>query len=82
LIPWWAKDAKAGYKMINARAESVADKPAFREPLQSRRCFSDIASWNDARARFRTQVSAALANKGTHLAEESVPRRSDPPQLL
>jgi len=38
LIPWWAKDAKAGFKMINARAESVAEKPAFREPLQSRRC--------------------------------------------
>jgi putative SOS response-associated peptidase YedK len=38
LIPWWAKDPKAGYKMINARAESVAEKPAFREPLQSRRC--------------------------------------------
>jgi putative SOS response-associated peptidase YedK len=38
LVPWWAKDPKAGYKMINARAESVADKPAFRDPLQSRRC--------------------------------------------
>jgi putative SOS response-associated peptidase YedK len=38
LIPWWAKDAKAGFKMINARAESVAEKPAFREPLQSMRC--------------------------------------------
>jgi putative SOS response-associated peptidase YedK len=38
LIPWWARDAKAGFKMINARAESVAEKPAFREPLQSRRC--------------------------------------------
>ena len=38
LVPWWSKDPKAGYKMINARAESVADKPAFRDPLQSRRC--------------------------------------------
>jgi putative SOS response-associated peptidase YedK len=38
LVPFWAKDPKAGFKMINARAESVADKPAFREPLQSRRC--------------------------------------------
>jgi len=32
LIPFWAKDAKAGYKMINARAETIAEKPAFREP--------------------------------------------------
>jgi len=38
LIPFWAKDAKAGYKMINARAETIAEKPAFREPFQSRRC--------------------------------------------
>jgi putative SOS response-associated peptidase YedK len=38
LIPFWAKDAKAGYKMINARAETIAGKPAFREPLLSRRC--------------------------------------------
>jgi putative SOS response-associated peptidase YedK len=38
LIPFWAKDAKAGYKMINARAETIAEKPAFREPLLSRRC--------------------------------------------
>ncbi|MGZ8902074.1 MAG: SOS response-associated peptidase family protein [Methylobacter sp.] len=28
-MPHWAKDAKIGYKMINARAETVADKPAF-----------------------------------------------------
>src|ERR1700691_5016744 len=38
LIPFWSKDAKAGFKMINARAETIAEKPAFREPLQSRRC--------------------------------------------
>ena len=33
LIPSWAKDASIGYKMINARAETVASKPAFREAL-------------------------------------------------
>jgi putative SOS response-associated peptidase YedK len=38
LVPAWAKDVKAGYKMINARAESVADTPAFRDPFRSRRC--------------------------------------------
>jgi putative SOS response-associated peptidase YedK len=38
LIPFWAKDAKSAYKMINARAETIAEKPAFREPLLSRRC--------------------------------------------
>lgn len=38
LVPFWAKDKKIGYKMINARAESVADKPAFRAAFRQRRC--------------------------------------------
>jgi len=38
LIPFWAKDANVGYKMINARAETVAEKPAYRESFKSRRC--------------------------------------------
>jgi putative SOS response-associated peptidase YedK len=38
LIPSWAKDPGAGFKMINARSETAADMPAFREPLRSRRC--------------------------------------------
>ena len=38
LVPFWAKDAKVGYKMINARAETVAEKPAFRDALATRRC--------------------------------------------
>jgi putative SOS response-associated peptidase YedK len=38
LVPYWAKDAKIGYSTINARAEEVAGKPAFREALRKRRC--------------------------------------------
>jgi len=38
LIPFWAKDVKIGSSMINARAESVFEKPAFRNALQKRRC--------------------------------------------
>ncbi len=38
LIPSWAKEAKIGYRMINARAETVAEKPAFRSALRHRRC--------------------------------------------
>ena len=37
-IPWWAKDPKMGFKMINARAESVADKPAFKDAFRNQRC--------------------------------------------
>lgn len=38
LVPSWAKDASIGSRMINARAETVAEKPAFRRPLRSQRC--------------------------------------------
>jgi putative SOS response-associated peptidase YedK len=38
LIPSWAKEESIGYKMINARSETAADKPAFRDALKSRRC--------------------------------------------
>ena len=38
LIPSWATDASIGFKTINARAETVAIKPAFRDALVSRRC--------------------------------------------
>lgn len=38
LIPFWSKDAKGGAKMINARAESLLDKPAFRRSFEKRRC--------------------------------------------
>ena len=38
LIPWWAKDAKIGSKMINARAETVVEKPAYRSAFERRRC--------------------------------------------
>ena len=38
LIPHWAKDPKIGRRMINARAETVAEKPAFRDALRRRRC--------------------------------------------
>ena len=38
LIPWWAKNASIGSRMINARAETVSEKPAFRDALRRRRC--------------------------------------------
>lgn len=38
LIPSWAKDSKIGAKLINARAETLHERPAFRAPLKSKRC--------------------------------------------
>ncbi|MBC8138499.1 MAG: SOS response-associated peptidase [Fibrella sp.] len=38
LVPGWAKDAAIGQKMINARSETLAEKPSFRTALVRRRC--------------------------------------------
>lgn len=38
LVPGWAKDPKIGYRMINARAETLDEKPSFTHILEHRRC--------------------------------------------
>lgn len=38
LVPSWAKDPSVGARMINARSETVAEKPSFRTALRQRRC--------------------------------------------
>jgi len=37
-VPPWSQELSDGYKMINARAESVAEKPSFRQAFQNQRC--------------------------------------------
>jgi len=38
LVPFWAKDPRIGSRMINARAETIAEKNSFRRPFAKRRC--------------------------------------------
>lgn len=38
LVPFWAKDISIGSRMINARAETVSEKPSFRNAFKNRRC--------------------------------------------
>ncbi|WP_307732760.1 SOS response-associated peptidase [Stigmatella ashevillensis] len=45
LIPSWAKDAAIGNKLINARCETVAEKPSFRAAFKRRRCLALIDGW-------------------------------------
>lgn len=45
LVPGWAKDLKLGAKMINARSETVHEKPAFRSAFRRRRCVVPVNGW-------------------------------------
>ena len=57
LIPFWAKDPNIGYKMINARAETIFDKPAWRSVVLRKRClipadgFYEWLKENDAKGK-------------------------------
>ena len=45
LVPFWAKDVKIGARLINARAETVHEKPAFRSAFRARRCLIPSNGW-------------------------------------
>jgi putative SOS response-associated peptidase YedK len=49
LIPSWAEDDRIASKLINARAETVAEKPAFRSALVKRRCLVPADGWYEWR---------------------------------
>ncbi len=38
LVPFWSKDSKIGYKMINIRAKGIDQKPSFKTPFKRKRC--------------------------------------------
>jgi putative SOS response-associated peptidase YedK len=42
LVPFWAKDIKVGFANINAKAEGIESKPAFREAFLRRRCLMPV----------------------------------------
>ncbi|MEJ2590836.1 MAG: SOS response-associated peptidase [Candidatus Thiodiazotropha sp.] len=50
LIPFWAKDRKIGYRTINARAETVESKPAYRAAFKHRRCLIPASGFYEWKA--------------------------------
>jgi len=50
LVPSWAKDVTVGTRMINARAESLLDKPAFARAALARRCLVPAQGWYEWQA--------------------------------
>lgn len=70
LVPHWAKDERIGYKLINARSETVAEKPAFRDAFRRRRCLipaDGFYEWKKAGTRkqpYRFQTGSLFAFAG------------------
>ena len=66
LVPYWAKDIKVGFSNINAKAEGIETKPAFREAFQRRRCLVPVDNFYEwAKTGTGKQPYAiALADRG------------------
>lgn len=54
LIPYWAKDASNAAKLINARIETVREKPSFRDAWKSRRCLVPCSGYYEWQRQGRT----------------------------
>jgi hypothetical protein len=72
LVPFWANDLKVGFANINAKAEGIETRPAFREAFQRRRCLVPIDSfyeWKKNRDR-----KAALRDRACRVAADGAGR--------
>lgn len=59
LVPSWAKDISVGNKMINARADGIAEKPSFRSALKRRRCIVPVSGfyeWQKGEGKAKTPM--------------------------
>ena len=63
LVPSWAKDVKGGVRMINARADSILTKGAFKRAALSRRCLVPAAGWYEWQASPTVQDAKGTARK-------------------
>jgi putative SOS response-associated peptidase YedK len=67
LIPSWSSDPRIAYKLINARCETVADKPSFRSAFKQRRCLipaSAFYEWQKTGARSKQPYCIRPRNGG------------------
>ena len=68
LVPAWAKDPSIGSRMINARLETVAEKPAFRKAFAERRCLlpaDGYFEWYAGRSATRRRSSRTSSTRPT-----------------
>ena len=67
LAPFWAPDLKIGAKLINARSETVAEKPAFREAFRRRRCVVPASGYFEWTGEPKYRVPHAITVEGRPL---------------
>jgi len=66
LIPYWAKDTNVGFANINAKAEGIENKPAFRKAFERRRCLVPVDNFYEWKktATGKQPYAIALADRG------------------
>ncbi|MBY4383443.1 SOS response-associated peptidase [Rhodococcus fascians] len=64
LIPSWAKDAKIGSRLINARSETITEKPSFKKAASRRRCIIPADGYYEWEKRDGTKVPYFLHEQG------------------
>ena len=67
LIPYWAKDIKIGFSTINARAEEIDTKPAFREAFRQRRCLVPLDNFYEWKKTGTGKQPYAIALADRHI---------------
>lgn len=67
LVPGWAKDIKIGAKMINARAETVIEKPAYRAAFKRRRCLVPASGYYEWKGEAGSKQPFYIHNPSGHL---------------
>lgn len=67
LVPSWAKDPSVGSRMINARSETAAAKPAFRDAFRSRRCAVPASGFYEWTGEAKRRVPHAITVEGRPL---------------
>ncbi len=67
LVPFWAKDIKIGYSLINAKAETVAETPAYREAFKKRRCIipaDAFYEWQETGQSLKQPYAVVMKDRG------------------
>jgi putative SOS response-associated peptidase YedK len=67
LVPFWAQDVKIGYHLINAKAETVTEKPAYREAFKHRRCIipaDAFYEWQETGESLKQPYAIVMKDRG------------------